>query len=110
MTMPSKANLHVIALPSDYEPMQADHEWRVAICDALARYSNDQIQAGGALQKIAENLVELALQGDKDARTEIANRLDGKPTERRESYLHQPIEHLSVQATREWVSQFAEGD
>lgn len=39
------------------------------------------IARGEALRKIAETCVMQALAGDKDARQEIANRVDGKPTE-----------------------------
>lgn len=38
-------------------------------------------KAGEALRLIAETTVERACAGDKDARKEIADRLDGKPTE-----------------------------
>jgi hypothetical protein len=50
---------------------------------ALAQYSNDEgkIQAGQALDKIAELVVMKALLGDKDSIAEIGNRLDGKPAQ-----------------------------
>lgn len=38
-------------------------------------------KAGEALRMIAEVTVERALAGDKDARKEIADRMDGKPSE-----------------------------
>lgn len=38
-------------------------------------------KAGEALRLIAEETVRRAMAGDKDARQEIANRMDGKPTE-----------------------------
>jgi len=40
-----------------------------------------KVARGEALRKIAEQCVMLAIAGDKDARAEIANRLDGKPKE-----------------------------
>lgn len=40
-----------------------------------------KVARGEALRKIAEQCVMQAIAGDKDARAEIANRLDGKPTE-----------------------------
>ncbi len=40
-----------------------------------------QVKAGEALRKIAEITVQAAMAGDKDARKEIAERMDGKPTE-----------------------------
>lgn len=38
-------------------------------------------KAGEALRLIAEATVQQAISGDKDARKEIADRMDGKPTE-----------------------------
>jgi|SRR5450755_2854262 hypothetical protein len=59
--------------------------WRDAINKALARYSRDaedcKINAGEALDKLAELVVKKALAGDKDSITEIACRLDGKPAQ-----------------------------
>jgi hypothetical protein len=57
--------------------------WQDALVKALARYSNDdgKIQAGQALDKIAEVVVMKALAGDKDSIIEIGNRLDGKPAQ-----------------------------
>ena len=47
---------------------------------ALARFETDdgKVKAGEALDKIAEGLVRDAVAGDKDARKEIGERLDGK--------------------------------
>src|SRR3979490_30098 len=39
------------------------------------------LRAGEALRQIAETTVLQALAGDKDARKEIADRMDGKPSE-----------------------------
>jgi len=57
--------------------------WQDALVKALARFTSEdgKIQAGQALDKIAENVVLKALIGDKDAITEIGNRLDGKPAQ-----------------------------
>lgn len=56
--------------------------WHDALHKALVRYTSTtddlKIQAGEALDKIAEVVVLKALMGDKDAITEIGNRLDGK--------------------------------
>jgi len=52
--------------------------WESALTKALARYSDDRIKAGEALDKIALEVVRKALGGDTQAITEIANRLDGK--------------------------------
>ena len=53
--------------------------WADAIRRAVQRYETDDIKRRQALDKIAERLVEDALAGDKDARLELGNRLDGKP-------------------------------
>jgi len=55
--------------------------WRDAIDKALKQYKTDEIKAKTALHKIATKVVERALAGDKDAWTEIANRLDGRPAQ-----------------------------
>lgn len=39
------------------------------------------VKAGEALREIAETTVRMAMNGDKEARKEIADRLDGKPSE-----------------------------
>lgn len=57
--------------------------WQDALVRALAQYESKdgQIKAGMALNAIAERVVEKAVGGDKDAITEIGNRLDGKPAQ-----------------------------
>jgi hypothetical protein len=57
--------------------------WQDALVKALARYENSEakIEAGQALDKIAEMVVMQALAGSKDAILEIGNRLDGKPAQ-----------------------------
>lgn len=55
--------------------------WQSALNKALARFENDAIKAGEALDKIAEMVVLKALAGDKDSIVEIGNRLDGKPAQ-----------------------------
>jgi len=56
-------------------------EWRDQIKWALENYEGDDCPKGMALRKIATLTVEEALKGDKAARDEIANRLDGKPAQ-----------------------------
>lgn len=58
-----------------------NREWADAIRRALARYSNDKIKQGAALNAIADTVIERAILGDKDAWVEIGNRLDGKPVQ-----------------------------
>lgn len=53
--------------------------WAEALRKALIQYESKDIKQGEALAKVAAVTVELALAGDKDARQEIGNRLDGKP-------------------------------
>ena len=52
--------------------------WADAIARALARYEGGK---ENALNLIADQLVIDAINGDKDARTEIGNRMDGKPAQ-----------------------------
>lgn len=72
-------------------------DWEGALRRVLAQYENAEakIPKGEALSKIAEQCVIQALAGDKDARTEIANRLDGKPTEYHEALIRHVASELS---------------
>jgi hypothetical protein len=60
------------------------HQWRDAIHRALVRFTPRDLdivgtfKQGEALHFIAMGLVRKAIIGDKDAITEIGNRLDGK--------------------------------
>lgn len=54
-------------------------EWKDAIKYALANYEDlGRIERGQALKAIAKKMIEQAIDGDKDARKEIGERLDGK--------------------------------
>jgi hypothetical protein len=53
-------------------------DWENALRRALERYETANVPSGMALAKIAEKVVERALEGDQKATEEIANRLDGK--------------------------------
>lgn len=57
--------------------------WQDALVRALARYADPatKLEAGQALDRIAEGVVIKALSGDKDSVAEIGNRLDGKPAQ-----------------------------
>ncbi len=57
------------------------NQWRTAVEYALETYEGSEIQQGQALRAIAKKMVEQAIAGDKDARNEIACRLDGKPVQ-----------------------------
>ena len=58
-------------------------DWENALRRALDRYENPQkgVVSGMALARIAESVVERAIEGDQRAVEEIANRLDGKPAQ-----------------------------
>lgn len=56
--------------------------WRRTLRRTLRTYESPTYPKGEALERIAERLIALALEGDMDAIREIGNRLDGKPTER----------------------------
>jgi hypothetical protein len=53
-------------------------QWESAIKRALAR-AHGTVDQG--LDRVADKLVAAAVEGDRDARTEIGNRMDGKPSE-----------------------------
>lgn len=56
-------------------------EWTEALRWALDNYESSSIKRGQALRAIANKVIEQAIEGDKDAYQEIANRLDGKPVQ-----------------------------
>lgn len=70
--------------------------WAGAIRRALHEYEDDRVKQGEALHEIAKGVVKDALDGDRYARAEIGDRLDGKPAQ---SVTHQgdeeggPIRH-----------------
>ena len=71
-------------------------DWENAIRRALDRYEGPNVPSGTALAKIADVVVQRALEGDQKAVEEIANRLDGKPSQ---SVTHggdpdNPVEHV----------------
>jgi hypothetical protein len=72
-----------VAAPIGNQNAKKAKRWQDALVKALARYENEEgkIQAGQALDKIAELVVMKALLGDKDSIAEIGNRLDGKPAQ-----------------------------
>jgi hypothetical protein len=58
-----------------------DRVWAKALKDELAEYKDEKVKKGAALREIANVVIRQALHGSAAAYTEIANRLDGKPTE-----------------------------
>ena len=55
--------------------------FRDAVRWALANYARGDVKRGTALKAIATKAVEQAIEGDKEARREIADRIDGKPAQ-----------------------------
>ncbi len=76
-----------MAFPKGNKFASHDKPWTNALQRVLAQLevkdANGKViaKAGEALRAIAERTVELAIMGDKDARKEISDRLDGKPSE-----------------------------
>lgn len=76
-----------MAAPKGNRFASHDKPWTNALRRVLAQLEvKDEagavkVKAGEALRQIAEATVMQAMAGDKDARKEIADRLDGKPTE-----------------------------
>jgi hypothetical protein len=56
-------------------------DWEIALRRALERYEGPNVPSGMALARIAESVVQRAIDGDQKAVEEIANRLDGKPAQ-----------------------------
>ena len=54
--------------------------WTEALERALVQYHDEEhrVEAGQALRRIADETVRAALLGDKDARREISERIEGK--------------------------------
>ncbi len=71
-------NGHGKGAPKGNSNAKKGSEWRNALRHALETYSSDDVKKGTALARIAKKVVESALEGDKDAWTELGNRLDGK--------------------------------
>jgi hypothetical protein len=59
------------------------NQWKTAIENALSEYEDhgSQVKKGQALRAIAKEMIKQAVAGDKDARKEIGDRLDGKPVQ-----------------------------
>lgn len=70
-----------MAAPLGNQNKVKNKPWTDALRRALARYSDDDVKTGEALNHIASQYVKSAINGDKDAVAEIANRLDGKPAQ-----------------------------
>jgi hypothetical protein len=70
-----------MAAPIGNKNARKAKDWENALRRVLVQYTNDNVPQGEALAVIAKVCVEQAMAGDKDARNEIANRLDGKPAQ-----------------------------
>ena len=76
-----------MAFPKGNKFASHDKPWTNALNRVLAQLEVKDAdgkvlaKAGEALRLIAEVTVQRAMAGDKDARKEIADRMDGKPTE-----------------------------
>jgi hypothetical protein len=80
-----------MAAPRGNKNAKKAKDWEGALRRALAQYEDpeNKISPGEALKRIAETVVKQAIAGSKDAITEIACRLDGKPTE----YIETDVTH-----------------
>jgi len=76
-------------------------DWEAALRRALANYERGECKRSEALYRIAFRVIEHALEspfeehGAMDAIKEIACRLDGKPTEFRETVTRRELSELS---------------
>lgn len=68
-----------MAAPEGNQNAAKAKRWEEAIKRALARLSNQSVDAG--LDALADKLVEAAATGDAWALLEVGNRLDGKPAQ-----------------------------
>lgn len=87
-----------------------DRIWRKALDEELKKYEAEGIKPGEALNAIAKQCIADALAADPDvraaARQEIANRLDGKPTEHIEAEF---TSRLAEELTDEQLLDIARG-
>jgi hypothetical protein len=67
-----------MAAPLGNQNARKAKDWEKALRRVLAQYESEKVPKGEALAKIAEACVIQAMAGDKDARAEVANRIDGK--------------------------------
>ena len=58
-----------------------NREYRNALLRSLKQYESEDVPRGEAMKKITNKLVELALEGESWAIKEIAERVDGKPSQ-----------------------------
>ena len=84
--------------------------WRDAIDSALNDYEKEgKVARNMALREIAMKMIEQALEGDKDARKEIGDRLEGKPRQAVELSGHLTASEMStdqiVEALKDLQSQ-----
>lgn len=77
--MPSKSTSNKGGAPLGNDNAAKNKPWAEALRKALVQYESKSVKRGEAIAEVAKMTVELALAGDKDARQEIGNRLDGKP-------------------------------
>jgi ribosomal protein L17 len=96
-----------MAAPKGNRNASKGKDWTSALRRVLAQYENPEakISKGEALSKIAEQCVVQAIAGDAVARAEIANRLDGKPTEYHETLMR----HVASEMSEEELERIATG-
>lgn len=64
-----------MAAPKNPHPYKSEKEWREAIKRALGRVAEGRPRA---LERVANKLIEKALEGDMTAIKEIGDRIDGR--------------------------------
>lgn len=80
--------------------------WTHAIEWALDKYEKKGVVAQGeALRAIATKMIEEALEGDKAAREEIGNRLDGRPAQSLDVQ-----GHMVTETHEEWLERLSKDD
>jgi hypothetical protein len=72
-----------VSAPIPATRRKSDKVWRDALIRALARRSEDGGFTAG-LDVVADQVIQAASEGDKDAWKEIGDRLDGKPKQQTE--------------------------
>ena len=84
-------------------------EWYEALRYALASFETDVIARGTALKAIAKKCVEQALDGNRDAITEIGNRLDGKPSQIIDATIREEPQELTFEEIKaQFVKEYGE--
>lgn len=70
-----------MAAPKGNQYAKKGRAWADALNRALKQYNDGDVRTGDALRRIANKVIEKALEGEDRAIQEIGDRLDGRPAQ-----------------------------